>query len=92
VSHDIDAQAELNEARHACALKALSSSDVPAAEDDLVAQMLDARHHPVDKLEAHSPRDRGVKRHENRPSMREMMAAPYGPLIDDAIARFVGGA
>jgi hypothetical protein len=56
VSHDIDAQAELNEARHADALKALSPSDVLATVEDLVAQMLEARHHPVDELVAHGLR------------------------------------
>jgi hypothetical protein len=60
VSHDSDAQAELNEARHAAALKALSPSDVLATVDDLVAQMLDVRHHPVDELVAHGLRYSGV--------------------------------
>jgi hypothetical protein len=55
------------EARHVRALKALSLSDVLATVDDLVAQMLDARHHPVDELVAHGPRYRGVKRHGKRP-------------------------
>ena len=45
VSYDSDAQAALNEARHARVLKALSPSDVLATVDDLVAQMLEARHH-----------------------------------------------
>ena len=53
MSHDIDAQAELNEARHARALKALSPSDVLATVDDLVAQMLNGRRHPVHELVAH---------------------------------------
>jgi hypothetical protein len=39
VSDDSDAQAELNEACHADALKALSPNDVLATVDDLVAQM-----------------------------------------------------
>jgi hypothetical protein len=56
VSHDSDTQAALNEARHADALKALSPSDVLATVDDLAAQMLDARHHPVDELVAHGLR------------------------------------
>jgi hypothetical protein len=66
VSHDIDAQAELNEARYARALKALNPSDVLATGDDLVAQLLDARHHPVDELEAHCPRCGGTKRRGKR--------------------------
>ncbi len=60
--HDSDAQAELNEARHARALQALSPSDVLATEDDLVAQTLDACHHPGGELEAHCPRYGGGKR------------------------------
>ena len=72
MSYDLDARAELNEARHARALKALSPSDVLATEDNLVAQMLDARHHPVYELVAHCPRDSCVKRRGKRPSMSEM--------------------
>jgi hypothetical protein len=56
VSHDSEAQAALHEARHADALKARSPSDVLATVDDLVAQLLEARHHPVDALVAHGPR------------------------------------
>ena len=82
-SHDTDAQAALNEARYARALKALSPSDVLAAVDDLVAQMLDARHHPVDELEAHGPRYGCGK----RPQMSEMVRASYEPVIDEAITR-----
>jgi hypothetical protein len=81
VSHDIDAQAERNEARHARALKALSLSDVLATKDDLVAQMLDARHHPVDELEAHGPRYGCGK----RPYRSEMVGASYEPLIDEGV-------
>jgi hypothetical protein len=61
VSHDLDAQAELNEARHAAALKVLSPSDVLATVYDLVAQMLDVRHYPVYELVAHGLRYRCVK-------------------------------
>ncbi len=89
MSHDTDAQAELNEARHVRALKALSLSDVLATKDDLVAQMLDARHHPVDELEAHYPRYRGVKRRGEHPSMSERVGASYEPLIDEALTRVV---
>jgi hypothetical protein len=53
VSHDSAAQAELNEVRHAAALKALRPSDVLATVGDLVAQMRDGRQHPVDELVAH---------------------------------------
>jgi hypothetical protein len=56
VSHGTDAQAALNEARHARALKAFRPSDVLASVDDLAAQLLEARHHPVDALVAHGPR------------------------------------
>jgi hypothetical protein len=56
VSHGTDAQAELNEARHARALKARSPSDVLASVDDLAAQLPEARHHPVNELVAHGPR------------------------------------
>jgi hypothetical protein len=61
VSHDLDAQAKFNEACRAAALRALSPSDVLATVDDLVAQMLDVRHYPVDELVAHGPRYRCVK-------------------------------
>jgi hypothetical protein len=91
VSYDLDARAELNEARHARALKALSPSDVLATEDNLVAQMLDARHHPSYELVAHCPRYGGVKRRGKRPYRSEMMGGPYEPLSDEAITRFVGG-
>jgi hypothetical protein len=83
VSHDSDAQAALNEARHARVLKALSPSDVLATVDDLVAQMLDARHHPVDELEAHGPRYGGGK----RPYRSEVVGASYEPVIDEAKTR-----
>jgi hypothetical protein len=56
VSHDSAAQAELNEARHAAALKARSPSDVLATVGELVAQMRDGRHHPVNELVAHGLR------------------------------------
>jgi hypothetical protein len=61
-------------------------SDVLATMDDLVAQMLDARHYRVDELVAHGPRYGCGK----RPCMSEMVGASYGSLIGDAITRFVG--
>ena len=67
MSHDSDAQAELNEACHAAALKALSPSDVLATVGDLVAQMLDGRHHPVDELVAHGLQYHCVKALRERP-------------------------
>jgi hypothetical protein len=67
VRHDSDAQAKLNEARHARALTALSPSDVLATVEDLVAQMGDVRHPPVDELVAHGPRYGCVKRRGERP-------------------------
>jgi hypothetical protein len=66
VRHDSEARAERNEARRARALEALSPSAVLAAEDDLVAQTLDARPHPGDEIMAHGPRYRGVKRQGQR--------------------------
>jgi hypothetical protein len=56
VRHDSDAQAALNEAHHVAALTALSPSDILATVEDLVAQLLDGRHHPVDELMAHGLR------------------------------------
>ena len=64
-------------------LKALRPSDVLATVDDLVAQMLEARHHPVDELEAHGPRYGGGK----RPYRSEMVGASYDPRIEAAITR-----
>ena len=83
LSHDTDAQAELNEARHARALTAFSPSDVLATVDDLAAQMLEARHHPVYELVAHGPRYGGAK----RPYRSEMVGASYDPRIEAAITR-----
>jgi hypothetical protein len=83
VSHGTDAQAELNEARHARALTAFSPSDVLATVDDLAAQMLEARHHPVYELVAHGPRYGGAK----RPYRSEMVGASYAPRIEAAITR-----
>ena len=87
MSHDSDAQAELNEARHAAALKALSPSDVLATVDDLVAPMRDGRHHPVDELVAHGLRYRCVKAPRGRPSRSEVGGASYGPLLEAAITQ-----
>jgi hypothetical protein len=87
VSHDIDAQAELNEARHADALKALSPSDALATGEDLVAQMLEARHHPVDELVAHGLRYSCVKAPREAPAYERGGGASYGPLIEAAITR-----
>ncbi len=89
LSHDTDAQAELNEARHARALKALSPGDVLATVDDLAAQIPDARHHPLYDLVAHCLRYGGTKRSGKRPHMSEMVGASYEPLIDEAITRLV---
>jgi hypothetical protein len=46
-------QAGLNNERYERALKALSSSDVLATVDDLVAQMPNPHHHPVYALVVH---------------------------------------
>ena len=56
MSHDREAQAALNEAHPVAALTALSPSDILATVEDLVAQRLDGRHHPVDELMAHGLR------------------------------------
>jgi hypothetical protein len=87
VSHDSDARAELNEARHARALKALSPSDVLATVEDLVAQLLEARHHPVDELVAHGLRYSCVKAPRGAPADERGGGASYGPLIEAAITR-----
>ena len=87
VSHDSDAQAALNEARHADALKALRPSDVLATVEDLVAQMLEARQHPVDEPVAHGPRYSCVKAPRGGPQMSEVGGASYGPLLEAAITR-----
>jgi hypothetical protein len=89
LSYDTDAQAELNEARHARALKALSPGDVLATVDDLAARILDARHHPLYDLVAHCLRYGGTKRSGKRPHMSEMVGASYEPLIEEAITRLV---
>jgi hypothetical protein len=87
-SHDIDAQAELNEARHADALKALCPSDVLATVEDLVAQMLEARHHPVYEPVAHGLRYSCVKAPRGAPAdARGGGGASYGPLLEAAITR-----
>jgi hypothetical protein len=56
VRHDSDAQAALNEAHHVAALTALSPSDILATVEDLVTQVPDGRHYPVDELMAHGLR------------------------------------
>jgi hypothetical protein len=89
LSYDTEAQAELSEARHARALKALSPSDVLATVDDLAAQILDARHHPLYDLVAHCLRYGGTKRSGKCPHMSEMVGASYEPLIEEAITRLV---
>ena len=89
LSHDTGVQAELNEARHARALKALSPSDVLATVDDLAARIPDARHHPLYDLVAHCLRYGGTKRSGKRPYMSEMVGASYEPLIEEAITRLV---
>jgi len=89
LSHDTDAQAELNEERHERALKALSPSDALATVDELVAQILDARHHPLYDLVAHCLQHGSTKSSGKRPYLSEMVGASYEPLIDEAITRLV---
>jgi hypothetical protein len=89
VSHDIDTQAELNDERYERALKALSPSDVLATVDDLVAQMLNARDHPLYALVAHCLRYGTTKRSGKRPSVSAFVGASYEPLMDAAMTRLV---
>ena len=88
--HDSGAQVELDEARHTRALKALSPGDVLAAVDDLAAQILDARHHPLYDLVAYCLRHGGTTRSGKRPYMSEMVGTSYEQLIDEAISQLVG--
>jgi hypothetical protein len=87
VRHGSDAQAARNEARHARALKALSPSEVLATVDDLVAQLLEARHYPVDEPMAHGPRYRCVKAPRGAPADARGGGASSGPLLEAAITR-----
>jgi hypothetical protein len=89
VSYDIDPQAELNDERYERALKALSPSDVLATVDDLVAQMLDTRDHPLYALVVHCLRYGTTKSSGKRPYVSELVGASYEPLIDAAITRLV---
>jgi hypothetical protein len=89
VSHDIDTQAELNDERYERALQALSPSDVLATVDDLVAQILSARDHPLCALVVHCLQYGTTKSSRKRPSVSEKVGASYEPLIDEAIARLV---
>jgi hypothetical protein len=89
VSHDIDPQAELNDERYERALKALSPSDVLATVDDLVAQILDTRDHPLYALVVHCLRYGTTKSSGKRPYVSELVGAAYEPLIDEAITRLV---
>jgi hypothetical protein len=89
VSHDIDMQAELDDERYERALKALSPSDVLATVDDLVAQILNARDHPLYALVAHCLRYGTTKSSGKRPYMSAFVGASYEPLIDAAITRLV---
>jgi hypothetical protein len=89
ISHDIDTQAELNDERYERALQALGPSDVLATVDDLVAQMLTAREHPLYALVVHCLQYGTTKSSGKRPYMSEMVGASYEPLIDEAITRLV---
>jgi hypothetical protein len=91
VSHDIDTQAELNDERYERALKALSPSDVLATVDDLVAQILNSRDHPLYALVVHCLQHGTSKSSGKRPYVSEIVGASYEPLIDEAITRLVEG-
>jgi hypothetical protein len=89
VRHDIDTQAELNDERYEWSLKALSPSDVLATVDDLVAQILTARDHPLYALVVHCLQYGTTRSSGKRPSVSEVVGASYEPLIDDAITQLV---
>ena len=89
VGHDIDRQAELNAERYERALKALSSCNVLATVDDLVAQMLNARDHPLYILVVHCLQYGTTKSSDKRPYVSVMVGASYEPLIDAAMTRLV---
>jgi hypothetical protein len=89
ISHDIDTQAELNDERYERALKALSPSDVLATVDDLGAQMLNAREHPLSALVAHCLPYGTTKCSGKCPSVSELVGASYEPLIHAAMTRLV---
>jgi hypothetical protein len=88
-NHDIDTQAELHEARYARALRTISPSDVLATVDDLVAQIVDARSHPLYALVAQCLSYGTTVNSGKRPHTSEMVGASYEPLIDAAISRLV---
>jgi hypothetical protein len=89
VGHDMAVQAECNEERYECALKALSPGDVLATVDDMVSQILDAHDHPLYGLVVHCLQHGTMKSSGKRPHMSEMVGAFYEPLIDEAITRLV---
>ncbi len=70
-------------------MKALSSSNVLATVDDLVAQMLNARDHPLYALVVHCLQYGTTKSSDKRPYVSAMVGAWYEPLIDVAITRLV---
>lgn len=87
--HDINAQAELHEARYARALKTLSPSDVLATVDDLVAQIVNPGDHPLYALVAQCLSYGTTMSSGKRPHLSEMVGASYEPLIDEAIMRLI---
>ena len=89
VRHDIDTQAELNDERYEWSLKALSPSDVLATVDDLVAQILTARDHPLYALVVHCLQYGTTRSSGKRPSVSEVVGTSYEPLIDEAITQLV---
>ncbi len=70
-------------------MKALSSSNVLATVDDLVAQMLNARDHPLYALVVHCLQYGTTKSSDKRPYVSAMVGAWYEPLVDAAITRLV---
>ena len=70
-------------------MKALSSSNVLATVDDLVAQMLNARDHPLYALVVHCLQYGTTKSKGKRPYVSEIVGASDEPLIDEAITRLV---
>jgi hypothetical protein len=87
--HDIDTLAELDQERYEHALQGLSSSDVLATVDDLVAQIPVAQDHPLYALVMHCLQYGTTKSCGKRPYVSEMVGTWYEPLIDAAIARLI---
>lgn len=89
IRHEIDTQAELSAERYEQALKGLSPSDVLATVDDMVAQIVDARDHPLHALVEDCLCYGRSKRGGKRLYVGATVAGLYEPLIHEAIRRLV---